>query len=482
MERESRPPVERSESGDTSVVAARRRNLRQRFLGMYVNTYAVQSEGMQRVFDNLAFMRCKAIVIPPVVSEPVAAGQGTRIPVLHVDGYRRKLDRPVFGRRELYMRSYRVFPPKAALYANTPYRPGYQEVPASLNPHLPFEIARQARQLGMEIYVQIAPCVVPGLLAGDRPRYPDGTVPEPPQVSMYGSPAAPAVRDYGKALALDTLDRFPFVDGLFLDWAEFGAYGFRDLFAGFDGHVAREAERLGFDWPRIASGITALWERLHHLSEGDLQPAETALKEMFDENEAWSGWSELKANIIVSFYREVRQLLNEAGHGPVRLIARGWPPPWNAMSGLAYERLTDVCQAVTPKLFAFDYCALPRWYGKVLQAWNPSLSEQTILDAIVNWLDMVDDLSSRKFSDYHIPDAEEAQPMDVDHYRRRVKEVVTKISRRALVQPFAHAHMPIAMWQRMVEMLDEECEDGVWIQMYSYLSDTKLNILKGRGD
>jgi len=148
------------------------------------------------------------------------------------------------------------------------------------------------------------------------------------------------------------------------------------------------------------------------------------------------------------------------------------------MSGLWYEKLPGVCDSATPKLFAFDCFAIPRWYGEVLCRWNRCISETGMLDAIIAWLDMEDDIKTRRFENYHIPAVDEPQPMKVPKYRDRIREVKASVDQGLKVVPFAHAHMPDDMWREMVSMLGEEADEGIWIQMYAYLSETKLRILR----
>ena len=77
-----------------------------RFLGIFVNPYMVQSEGLQQVFDNLESIGVSAIALSPRVGRPVAEGQGKRIPILHIDGYRRLLARPVWERQEFFIQQF----------------------------------------------------------------------------------------------------------------------------------------------------------------------------------------------------------------------------------------------------------------------------------------------------------------------------------------------------------------------------------------
>jgi hypothetical protein len=295
---------------------------------------------------------------------------------------------------------------------------------------------------------------------------------------MIGSPCSPAVRAYGLALVRDTVRAFEDVDGLFLDWAEYGAYALEDLFTCLGPHSAAMGRGLGLEWDRLAAQVRALWERLHRLRDEDLRPAGTALARLLDEAPGWAEFLRFKATVVTAFYREVQEALGAAGRPAVQLMARGWPPPWNRWSGMDYGDLAGVCAAATPKLFAFDYCAVPRWYGEALQRWSPGLSEPAILDAVTAWLDLPDDFPARRFDLYAIPEGDEPHPVGIAAYARRVDEVVESVAGHCAVQPFAHCHMPDAMWREKVRMLRDAPVDGMWIQMYGYLSESKLQILR----
>jgi hypothetical protein len=130
-------------------------------------------------------------------------------------------------------------------------------------------------------------------------------------------------------------------------------------------------------------------------------------------------------------------------------------------------------QARTP-----DYCAIPRWYGEVLCRWNSDISETAILYAIMAWLDVEEDIKTRRFENYHIQAVDEPQPMKVPKYRDRIRKVKASFNQGLEVVSFAHAHMPDDLWREMVSMLGEEADQGIWIQMYACLSETKFRILR----
>jgi hypothetical protein len=49
---------------------------------------------------------------------------------------------------------------------------------------------------------------------------------------------------------------------------------------------------------------------------------------------------------------------------------------------------------------------------------------------------------------------------------------------KAFCYPFAHAYLPEPQWKRMVALVRDSRVDGMWVQMYGYLSDRKLKILR----
>jgi hypothetical protein len=142
-----------------------------------------------------------------------------------------------------------------------------------------------------------------------------------------------------------------------------------------------------------------------------------------------------------------------------------------------YRVLADVCDAVTPKLFLFDYSALPRWYGQTLLKWNPNLAESEILDTLIEWMNLPDDFERRSFALYHIPPPTEPHPARLDVYRTRLDEVVAQVGDRAKCYPFAHAYLPEPQLKRMIAQIRDSRVDGMWVQMYGYLSDRKFQIL-----
>ena len=455
-----------------------------RFLGVFDDPVYVQNEGLEQVFDNIQSVGATAVCINPQVAHPVEPGKGHRFPALHMDGYERLVARPVWGKRQLQLETFLAYEPNLSLYAGGPYRPATERAPFWVDREVPYGIVAEAKKRGMQIHILIQPFIPPNVRTEDQPVYVDGSVPQLPQVALNACLNNPAAEAYALALVEDTIQHFPGVDGLFMDWVEYGAYRLEDHFTCFCSHCERKARGQGFDWDVIKRDVTTLWNWLHSLTARELERSCRLLRtpsELLELLTHYPGWLELlrfKAQSVVGFYQRVRRLLNRLGAADVALSARGWPPPWNRSSGMDYRKLTEVCAAITPKLFTFDYSAMPRWYGQTLLSWNPNLTESEILDALVEWMNLPDDFEHRSFVNYHIPAPTESHPAKIESYRSRVDEVVDQVGGRAYCYPIAHAYLPESQWKQMLALIRDSRADGMWVHMYGYLSDRKLQILK----
>ena len=453
-----------------------------KFLGVFVSPLYVQVEGLQRVFDNLESIGTHAICTLPYVFRPSAAGK--RFPPLHIDGYERLAARPVWGKREVDLERFLTYAPQAGLYEGCPYKPDAKPVPAELDATLPQRMIEEARRRGMQAHILIHPFLAPRLRLEDHPVYVDASSPTQPPVAASACPNSPAAEAYGLAQLQDIVQNYGEIDGLIPDWVEFGAYRLEDHFSCFCPHCERRARDLGLDWGLIKKDVTALWDHLHALTPRGLEHSRRLLRnpsellELLMQHPGWVQLLKFKADSIVGFYLKMRRLLDRMGHEEMELAARGWPPPWNRSSGMDYRALAETCGTIAPKLFTFDYSVLPRWYGQSLVRWNPELSESLVLDALVDWMNLHDDLEQRSFAHYHIPAPEELHPARLEVYRTRVDEVVAQVAGKARCRPFAHAYLPESQWKRMVALLRDSQVDGMWVQMYGYLSDRKLGILR----
>ena len=454
-----------------------------KFLGIFISPDDVQNEGLDRVFANIQSVQADAISISPWISRPVADGKGSRVPDLHIDGHRRLFDRPLWGKRTLHLESFLTYEPDLTLYEAGAYPPPGLAAPPGLEGNIAQEMISEAKRRGMQAHIEILPFVPPGVHAEDQPVYVNGRRPQAPQIAFKACLNSPAAQAYGLAFIEDTMRNYPNVDGLFIDWAEYSAYLLEDHFACFCSDCEINAMNLGFDWKVIQKDVNALWDWLHELTSEKLAlslrlfSSPSALVEILCQFPGWMQFIQFKGQSVYGFYQQARHLLDDLGFRQVGVSARGWPPPWNLSSGLDFRLLAGLCDAVTPKLFTFDHAAMPRWYGQTLQRWNPDLSESQILDALVSWMNLPDDIEHRSFTDYQIPAPEESHPANIECYIDRLEAVVDQVDGKAHCYPYVHAYRPESQWKQTITMIRESRVDGMWVQMYGYLSDNKLKIL-----
>ena len=90
-----------------------------RFVGVTVMPEYIQHEGVNGVLDNLQKRaRVTAVATSPYVIEPATEKTGSREPPIDAGaGKVRLLDRPLWGKRELFVRTAPSFAPETRLYA-----------------------------------------------------------------------------------------------------------------------------------------------------------------------------------------------------------------------------------------------------------------------------------------------------------------------------------------------------------------------------
>ncbi len=465
-------------------------------LGIHLSPAAVQYEGLNAVLDRIQATGATAIGTGLTVFEPSHPGAGRRQPPLDVDGTARLLDRPLWGKREIWLKGYRSHAYDGDLFADTPYRPdggiatggdlapGGDVAPSHIDRDLPHKIVETAQQRGMRVYVSLSPLCVPGLRDDDQPRYVDGSLPDPARrVAGQGCPNNPDVAAYAVALVRDIVRHHPTIDGIFLDWLEYTVYQLEDYFDCFCPHCAAKARAAGYDWAGMRRDVRATWDWLHHLAPDDLgqirrvttSPAETIT--WLSDHTGWLDLFRFKADTVCGLYATLREAMDAEGATGMELGVNGWAPPFNLSSGADYRRLADIVTSVRPKLHTFHWSTLPRWYGERLQAWNPALDEESILDTLVTLLELPDERSPRSFDKYHIPAPDEMHPALPRTWRNKLQQVVDRVDHHATCYAYAHAYRPLRQWRQMIEVVRETDVDGMWVQRYGYLSDAKLDAL-----
>ena len=94
-----------------------------RFLGITVLGDYVLNEGVDGVLANMEKCGATAVACNPTVTAPAAEGEGSFQPPDDAGSSPRLFERPLWGKRSLWVRSGASYDPNASFYQDTPYSP-----------------------------------------------------------------------------------------------------------------------------------------------------------------------------------------------------------------------------------------------------------------------------------------------------------------------------------------------------------------------
>lgn len=455
-----------------------------RLLGITVMPEFLQTEGAEAVLDNLQRRAgANAIATSPYVLAPAPDGTGGREPPIDGGaGKVRLLDRPLWGRRELWVRTAPSFVADKALYRGLPYQPAEPDALTTAEGARIGQALDAAKRRGMVAQVQVQAAIPPGYrvqfggpLPDDRPRLPDGSE-VPGRVDLNASLASDAVLDYLCALLRDLARAYPQVDGIRLDWPEYPPYAFRSLFFDFSPAACDLATRLGFDVALMRRDAQAT---LDDAASGAAARALVAAmpggatQAMLRLMAARPGLLELarcKAAIATRFIATAAAALREATGGRIALIAQAFPPPFTFASGFDAAAVAPHVGAMGVKLYTMHW-------PMILRAWAESLGgtdDPALLAALAEALDLVDGpIDPARF---RYPEPEEPHPVGLAAQARKVAAVRAAAGATPVIA-FSHAYGPLDDVVARFDAVWRASAGRVFINRYGYLSDAKLDAL-----
>lgn len=462
-----------------------------RSVGVTVMPEYAQSEGVDAVLDNLqSRANVTGIATSPYVMEPTDAATGGREPPIDAGaGGVRLLDRPLWGHRELFVRTAPSFVPDTSFYSGLHYQP---TAPTALTDSDGAVVGRfidAAKARGLQVHLQIQAAIPPGYRVqfggpapADQPRLPTGeTVAN--RVDKNASLASPEVVGYGQALIRDMVRAYPNIDGIRVDWAEYPPYAFESLFFDFSDHAARAAAQWGFDFDRMRHDTSALIAYLQgHLSDDDLilfagPDGVYALLSWLRRHPGVWDMQRLKTRIVGELLRAYRAALTEAGGADMELVTQAFPPPWNLVSGFDYAGAATVVDAIGVKLYTMHWPMIVRFYGDALLRANPGVTEVRLLQALTAILDLTDGPSTRNaLSDWGYPEPDTPHPVGAQAQVRKIA-AARRETGGAPVIAFTHAYGPATDFRDRVAAVFAAAGRRTVINRYGYLSDEKLDLL-----
>jgi hypothetical protein len=460
-----------------------------RFVGITIFPEFFQNEGVDAALDNLVRRAgATAITTSPYVMAPAPEGQGAREPPADAGaGKVRLLDRPLWGKRELSVRTAPSFAPDLRLYEGLRYRPpGVDALTHAEGKAIDAAIAG-AKARGMEVYLQVQAACPPGYRVqfggpedDDRPRLPDGNSPNP-RVDNNASLAAPAIRAYAKAMVADLVARYPDIDGLRIDWPEYPPYSLDGAFFDFGGHARDAAARLGFDFDAMRLGALELRARLlGRLTAKDLArwaEGTVALRELFGGSKPLADWLRFKAALSRELIAAFRAALDEAGAKRMKLVPGTFPPPLTELSGLDFAGLRGICQGVSVKLYTMHWPMVVRAWADALAAANPGLADDPNLGrGVCRLFGFRDDPGPAALADWRYPEPEEPHPVGAKAQAAKIA-AAREASGDVPVYALAHGYGPVADFEARCAIAWRASGGNLWVNRYGYLADAKLDAI-----
>lgn len=445
-----------------------------------------QNEGVESVVARLAAAGVDRIATSPYVMEPSNDPNAGREPPVDAGaGSVRLLDRPLWGKRELLVKTEPSFVPEVRLYNGLRYQPAAPGDLTRKSGTVIRDFLRAAQSRHIKTYLQVQAAIPPGYrvqfggpVGDDRPQLPDGRVP-PRRLANNGSLASPHILDYTLALTRDLLRAYPDIDGIRYDWPEYPPYFLDDVFLDFGPHAARAAARMGFDFERMRTDVLALYQLLHggltnaHLERVlALDGGRDALLTSLMDRPGILDWLRFKGALV----GELAERLRAALPPRIALSFGVFPPPFSTVSGMQYSRIAKYASELHCKLYTMHWPVIFRFYGDALLAANPKLDEALLVAALGQWLEIQDPPYAKRLADFRYPEPDEPHPVGRAAQIRKVRDA-QRAAGATPVYSFVHGYGPVADFAARLAAGREGSAHGIWVNRYGYLRNEKITLL-----
>jgi hypothetical protein len=453
-----------------------------RLIGVTIMPEFIQNESIDGVLRNLVERAgVNAVTTSPYVMELADERTGSREPPIDADaGKVRLLDRPLWGKRELFVRTAPSFAHSFKLFDGLRYQPAQASELTRQHGVLIKDFIREAQMRKVKVYFQVQAAIPPGYRVQfggpkpeDAPRLPDGRIP-PRRLANNGSLGSAEVQRYLSALIRDMFKNYPEIDGIRIDWPEYPPYFLDDLFLDFSEHAEEMASRVGLDFKVARTSATEWYRRLH----GKLTNANVE-KEIEAFGKLRGGeWGKLKQVMCGTLLKTARAAVDQAGGKEKELIPNGFPPPFNEWSGFTPPTALEAgCNGASVKFYTMHWPMMLRFYSEALLKANAGLDERKLVPALAGWLKLSDDDRYRKLADCRYPETDEAHAL----CQRRIAEKFRAASMKSpdfTVYGLAHGYGPVDDFAARLHAVHQASQGKLWINRYGYLSDAKLERIR----
>ncbi|MCH7988055.1 MAG: hypothetical protein IID46_02770 [Planctomycetes bacterium] len=438
-----------------------------RFLGITVLGDFILSEGVEAVLENLHRIGATAVACNPTVTAAAEDGQGSFQPPSDAGSSPRVFDRPLFGRTSLWVRGGVSYHPHAELYNDSPYP---HRKPNDLTEQHGEIIGRfidAAVESGLKVYFQVGAVQPSGLRDEDRPRLPNGNLPEN-RMADTGSLASEAIRDYNRAYVRDLFRTYPNVTGFRPDWPEYPCYTFGELFQDFSPHVEHWATSHGFDFISIKQQVNDFYNYLLGRLTNDalrdfasVDRGKFSILSLFNRFPGVTDWLRMKAALSNDILQHWREIITEAAGPDKELAANAFMPGYSLLTGFDFRGAAEICDSISPKLYTMHWSLMVKFWGDEILASNPGLDEATLVKALVNLMDIADAGGGTKIADYGYPKPDEPHPIPNQPQLRKIDQAQWATGGKADLYPLVHGYGPPDDFSRRLQLVADSDADGI---------------------
>ena len=457
-------------------------------LGITVLPEYFQYEGVDAVLDNCQKLAgATAITTSPYVMEPTTSEQGQREPPIDAGaGAVRLLDRNLWGKHELFVKTAPSFCANVSLYGNTCYSPPPATELTNSDKNVVSSVLDKIKHRGMDAYFQIQAAIPPGyrvqfsgVADKDVPRLPNGQMVEN-RVALNASLASEDIFQYQLALMIDLFQQYPSLDGIRIDWPEYPPYKLDSVFLDFNSAVATHESLDGqYDFDSIRQSINEVYTWLH----GNVNSAELVKMSSLEGVcevlasygwlEALRSWLQMKKALVTSYIRRLREGIDAAGFASRKLVPHAFPPPFNHLSGLDYGEVGRYSDHIPVKMYTMHWAMIARFYLDQLTAKSPGIPHEQWIDVVFNLLEISDDPSPTNLDEVRYPGPDDPH-LNTKFAQSRKFNTAQEAAKDTPIAALIHGYGPVDDFSDRFEHAFHAANRSGWINRYCYLSNEKL--------